>query len=105
MTSSRMCATPAATDDGCAWIVVERVYTIHPFPSRGSAPVAPPVPRTTFLPRIGHSNGLAKAKLSRAFAEDGPLEMAGHGACLLGLNDAYRCAGCGHRASPHRRFD
>ena len=31
--------------------------------------------------------------------------MAGHRARLLGLNDAYRCAGCGHRASPHRGFD
>ncbi len=30
MTSSRTCAIPASIDDGCAWIVVERAYTIHP---------------------------------------------------------------------------
>src|SRR5581483_6928555 len=43
ITSSRTCAIPPSMDEGCAWIVVERAYTIHPLFVRGSAPVAPPV--------------------------------------------------------------
>src|SRR5258708_1722480 len=44
MTSSRICASPASIDDGCAWTVVERACTVpHPPLCRGSAPVAPPV--------------------------------------------------------------
>src|SRR5271155_2993096 len=82
MTVSRMCATPASMDDDCAWIVVERAYMIHPFPSQGGAPVAPPV-----LPTPS-SAGLA-------------ITMGKY----VGWSGVYRCAGCGHRASPYRRFD
>src|ERR1700739_2185009 len=100
MTSSRMCATPASMDDGCAWIVVERAYTIHPFPTRGSAPVAPPVQPTP------SSGGLPMAMGNAgALARDRRLETAGQRTGPVGWTGEYRCAGCGHRASPYRRFD
>jgi hypothetical protein len=31
MTTSRTCAIPMSTDKGCAWMVVERAYTVGPF--------------------------------------------------------------------------
>jgi hypothetical protein len=38
-----MCAIPSSMDEVCAWIVVERAYTIHPLYARDGTLVAPPV--------------------------------------------------------------
>src|SRR5271168_5571521 len=63
-------------------MVVERAYMIKPSLLGGSAPSAPPV-----LPTPS-SAGLA-------------MTMGKY----VGWTGEYRCAGCGHRASPYRRFD
>src|SRR6201988_1698066 len=64
MTTSRTCAIPASMDDGCASIVVERAYT-GPSLLGGSAPVAPPVPLTTFLRWISDDNGQGRCLRSQ----------------------------------------
>src|SRR6202012_3652850 len=51
---------PAAMDDGCASMVVERAYRIPP-PVGGGAPMASPVSSPTFLWRVGDGNGQAAA--------------------------------------------
>src|ERR1700722_9988101 len=100
MTASRMCATPASIDDGCAWMVVERAYTIHPFPLRGSAPGG-----ATGAINLPPPDYLWQWATTGVLARDRRLEMAGHRPCPVGWSGEYRCAGCGHRASPYRRFD
>ena len=45
-------------DEGCAWIVVERAYTIHPLYS-GQRPGGATGPRTTFLLPVSTRNGVA----------------------------------------------
>lgn len=51
MTTSRTCAIPMSIDRGCAWMVVERAYTVDPFrvgwhPGGATGP-------TSYLPLTG----------------------------------------------------
>ena len=96
MTSSRTCATPASIDDGCAWIVVERAYTIHPLLVRGSAPVAPPVhPRRFLLPRkrfntmVRFAIGLVRT-LRRLIVDTEVLDVDTARRRIVDLTDAVR---------------
>ena len=49
MTSSRTYAIPSSMDEGCAWIVVERAYTVHPLFSGAASRWRHP-PWISFLP-------------------------------------------------------
>jgi hypothetical protein len=80
---------PASIDGICAWIVVERAYTIHRLCDRGSAPVGAAGSPPNLLAYAGSGNGQIRTGQACRLVEfmTGPTHRTDGGCPVIWLGD------------------